>query len=119
MHFQWENLLDVEELGLLIEICTLDDVVQASYDMYDLYSGKKGEKGELTLRLDVTPFMDATYRMRYTFFNKNSFGEGRCVEALAGLCFTKEITNRGDKLTWHPKQWGYFHMPTPRVVEVK
>lgn len=116
IRFCWENLMDVENMGLLLEVCSLDDVAQASYTLYDVYSGNKGEKAEMTIQLDASCFMDSTYRMRYTFFQKNAFGEGRCIEALLGLCFTKETTNHGDTLIWHPKQWGYLQMPTPKVI---
>ena len=116
LHFHWKNLLDVKDMGLLIEVCSLDDVAQATYALYDMYSGEQGAEADLTLKLDTAGLMDATYRMRYTFFNKNDFGIGLCIDWVNGLCFTKETTNSGEHLVWQPKQWGYMQLPTPSIV---
>ena len=119
LHFCWNNLRDVVDLGLLIEVCSLDDVAQATYAMYDFYCGKKGEEAEMFIKLDTAAFMNATYKMRYTFFIKNDFGEGLPVDGINGLCFTKEITNKGHKLEWHAKQWGYLQMPAPELLLIQ
>ena len=119
LRFKWKNLLDVENLGLLIEVCSLDDVAQATYAAYDFYSGKQGDQAEMTLRLDSTGFMDASYRMRYTFFIRNEFGVGGTVDWINGLCFEKKVTNNGEKLEWVAKQWGYLQMPTPTIISVE
>ena len=116
LQFCWTNLLDVSNLGLLIEICSLDDVAQATYALYGFYSGKQAESAEITLKLDTTGLMDASYRMRYTFFEKNTFGVGLTADYIPGLCFTKETANQGDTLLWQPKQWGYIQMPSPSII---
>ena len=116
IRFRWRNLLDVENMGLLIEVCSLDDIAQATYDLYNLYSGKQGETAEITVRLNTRGLMDATYRMRYTFFVKNSFGVGLTIDWVDGLCFDKVTTNDGKRLNWQVKQWGYIRMPIPEVL---
>ncbi len=119
MRFVWNNLEDVRDAGVLIEVCSLDDVPQASYVIYDFYSGKKGDKAELLLQLDTKEFMDATYKMRYTFFEKNDFGVGISIDWIDGLCFTKKRENAGSELVWNVKQWGYLRMPSPKIVSIK
>ena len=119
LHFLWKNLADVENIGLLIEVCSLDDIAQATYALYDFYSGKQGEEAECVLELDSWLLAEAMYKMRYTFFVKNSFGVGTSIDWLNGLCFMKENTNNGEKLQWHTKQWGYIQMPTPNVRAIK
>ena len=106
----------MENMGLLIEVCSLDDIAQATYDLYNLYSGKQGETAEITVRLNTRGLMDATYRMRYTFFVKNSFGVGLTIDWVDGLCFDKVTTNDGKRLNWQVKQWGYIRMPIPEVL---
>ena len=118
LHFCWKNLQDVDDMGLLIEICSLDDVAQATYVLYDFYSGKQDEEAEMTVKLNTVGFMDATYRMRYTFFLKNDFGTGRPVDWVNGLCFTMETTHRNRELNWQVKQWGYLQMPAPEILSV-
>lgn len=119
LHFQWENLLDIENMGLLVEVCSLDDSAQASYVMYDFYSGKKGEQGDMTIQLDPTMLADATYRMRYTFFNKNDYGVGIMIGWVGnGLCYTKETANIGNGLLWHVKEWGHVQLPTPKILSL-
>ncbi len=116
IRFCWKNLEDVKNIGILIEICSMDDIAQATYVMYDLYSGIKGDEVELIVQLDATEFVEATYRMRYTFFNKNNYGTGSSIESVNGLCFTKVSNNDGNKLIWQPMHWGHIQMPTPKVL---
>ena len=118
IRFYWKNLCNVDEVGLLIEVCSLDDTAQASYVTYNICSGKQNDSVTLSLQLDTSQFMDSTYRMRYTFFNKNNFGVGACIDFVNGLCFTKVTTNLGDKLAWQTKQWGYLQMPSPQVISL-
>lgn len=118
LHFQWTNLSPVNNIGVLIEICSLDDVPQATFDIYEIYSGAEGEKGDVVIKLNIGSLMDGSYRMRYTFFEKVGLGTGSTIDYVPGLCFRKMTTNKGDRLNWITKQWGYIRMPKAEVISV-
>ena len=118
IRFFWNNICDVKDMGLLVEVCSLDDVAQASYELYDIYSGHQGECVEMTITLDVSAFAEETYRMRFTFFEKNEFGVGATVDWVSGLCFTKTTEKRSGALIWHAKVWGYLRMPSSKVDSI-
>ena len=115
----WENRRDVTDVGLRIEMWNTDDVPQATFILCDMYSGKEGEKAELTVKLDISLFMDATYRMMYTFFNKDEYGNGVDLDCVRGLCFEKTTVGMEKKWVWRPKVWGYLQMPEPTILELK
>lgn len=119
LHLRWINLFDVEEIGLRIEICTLDDIVIATYIMYDFYSGNRDDIVDLVLKLDVSGFMESTYRMKYTFFNKDVMGNNQDIDFVRGLCFEKSMMNAEIKMNWNVKNWGHIHLPNPQIVLLK
>ena len=114
LRLQWHNLQDIKNAGLRVELWTLDDTPQASYILYDLYSGKSGERAELTLELDLSPIAEAEYRMKYIFFQNDSFGNNSDIEMVRGLCLRKKNHQLKHELTWYPRRWGYVILPTPR-----
>lgn len=118
IHLNWVNLKDIENMGLRIEIWTLDDVTQASYVLYDFYSGKKDEYGDLVLELDISSFREASYKMVYCFFCKDKFGNDLDIDCAFGLCFEKTMLNTEHKILWKVKNWGHIQMPEPRVISL-
>ena len=119
LRLKWKNLLDVDHVGLRIEIWNLEDIPQATYILYDFYSGRKDQNAEVQIKLDFASFMDAEYQMIYTFFYKDEFGNNLDIECVHGIRFKKTTIDSEQKWIWNPKQWGYLQMPTPEVVELK
>lgn len=114
LHLQWENLRDLTNIGLRIEVWSMDDVTRCSYLLSDFYSGPKGKKEDITLELDTTGLVEECYRMLFTFFIKDSSGNSIEIDAVFGLCFEK-ITKKADKILWRPRNWGYIQMPEPKI----
>lgn len=119
LHLRWVNLFDVVDVCLRIEICSLEDAALGTYIIYDFYSGKQGDTADLILKLDISSFMDSVYRMKYTFFCKDSMGNNQDIEFVRGLCFKKTTINDKTKMNWNVKNWGYIRLPSPQVVSLK
>jgi len=115
LHLLWENLRQLKDVGLRIEIWSLDDVTRCSYLMPNIYSGDKGERKELTLKLDTAGLVDAEYRMLFTFFLMDDTGNSVEIDAVFGLCFEK-ATRSSNKILWRPRNWGYIQMPEPEIL---
>lgn len=119
LHLKWCNLFDVSNVGLRIEICSMENVGQAIYIMYDIYSGKKNEIADLELELDISYFVEATYRMKYTFFQKDYLGNNQDIDFVYGLCFEKNMSNAVEKMNWNTRNWGYIQLPEPKIKYLK
>lgn len=119
LRLEWENLVDVKNVGLRIEIWNLEDVTQASYMLYNFYTGKQGEVIDVCLELDISMFMDATYKMLYTFFEQDESGNSTEIDAVFGLCFEMNTKDNEQKIEWRTRNWGYLQMPTPVVKPLK
>lgn len=117
LHLIWNNLEDVQDVGLRIEIWTSDDVTRCSYLLPDFYSGKKGENAEVYLKLDTSGLVDASYKMLFTFFVMDSHGNSEEIDAAFGLCFDIVTTNSA-QIVWRPRNWGYIQMPLPQILEL-
>lgn len=117
MRLKWENLKQVLDVGLRIELWTLEKSPVATYVLYDFYSGEKGECQMLDIQLDISSLTESSYRMIYTFFNRSTGGANQDVEGVEGLCFDVENIASGKKLIWRPRAWGYIHMPTPVIIQ--
>ena len=111
----WENLRDVDRVCLRIEICSMEDVPLGTYVLSDFYSGKKNETAEAIVELDISSFMDARYRMKYTFFYKDENGNNVDIDFARGLYFDKTTEDAEVKIVWNIKNWGCFRLPTPHV----
>ncbi len=117
LHLKWRNLQDVADVGLRIEVWSLDDIAQCSYLLPSFYSGKKDEEAELTLKLDTTGLVDAQYRMLFTFYVTDPHGNSEEIDAVFGLCF-ETVTTNAEKIVWRPRNWGYIQMPLPEIVQL-
>ena len=118
LKLKWHNVKDVCNVGLRVEIWTLDDIAQASFIMYNVYSGNKGNKASITLELDISQLAEAEYRMKYIFFQNDDVGNNVDIEAVRGLCIDKKFvdTKQSNKLIWRPQNWGYLILPTPKYI---
>ena len=116
IRLKWENLQDVNNVGLRVELWNLEDVAQATYVLYDFYRGEKGQSAEVILELDASMVMDADYKTYFTFFNKSEQGSGIDVDCVPGLCFRKTTTTAAEKWVWRPKVWGYIQLPSPKII---
>lgn len=114
MKIRWINLQQVKDIGILVEVCTHDDVGQASFELDRVYSGEKDAEASIMIMMDLNLFQDASYMIRLTFFENNDQGAGTCVDSVTGICFEKKHTHCIGELMWVPRQWGYIKLPTPQ-----
>lgn len=117
LKLRWENLKDVEDVGVRIEIWSMDNIAISTYALYDFYRGFSGDTASIVVELDLSPLAEAEYQMIYTFFRRSESGENQDLDCVNGLCFEIENTTSGRKLVWRPKNWGYIHMPSPKIIQ--
>lgn len=114
----WKNLMKIDNLGLRIEIWTLDDHTQASFVIYDFYSGEINCCNDIILQLDISSLKEATYRMVYVFFIKDEYGNNIDLDIVFGLCFKKSMLDSKEKMIWKNKNWGYIELPKPKIIDI-
>ena len=119
LRMQWDNLADVNDICLRIEIVSMEGIALGTYTVYNFCSGHQGETVDVTFVLDITPFMDTSYKMRYTFFNKNSAGSNQDIGYAEGLCFEKNTDDAEVKQQWNVNNWGHIHMPDPQIISIQ
>lgn len=116
LRLKWINLKDLKNVGLRIEIWTMDDVTQASYMLYDFYSGKKGDEAEFVFRLDTSLLREASYEMIFSFFCKDDVGNSQNIDCVFGLFFEKVMLEEETKMVWDTRNWGHVQLPTPEII---
>lgn len=115
LRMKWKNLQDVEDLCVRVEVLSLDERPIGTYVAADIYSGPKDDIGCVTLLLDVSPFAEATYQTRYTFFYKSESGANVNVDLCRGLKFTKTTLDAKNHIVWDNVRWGSIRLPEPEV----
>lgn len=119
IRLKWRNLKNVSEVGLRIEVLSMDSVPQATYILNDFYKGAQGETCEVALELDASMIMDGEYKTIFTFFNKDAYGNGADLECRPGLFLRRSNTNADQKWVWQAKHWGYIQLPSPKILTMR
>ncbi len=117
MHMQWENLQDYNDLCLRIEIYTLDDALLASYPLYNIRSGRKGNQEDFYVQLDISNFVQGTYKMKFTFFFQDANETIHDTDRVIGLFFEK-LSGPNDP-EWDSSRWGYIKLSKAVIVSAK
>ena len=115
---RWENLYDIDNLGLRIEIWNDANVTQASYMLYDFYKGNKGDFCSIELQLDISALKEAAYKMVYVFFEKDEYGNSKDLDIVFGLRFEKTNVDNCNPMIWNLQRWGYIELPSPLVLNI-
>ena len=110
---RWEILHPVRSAGLRVELWTMDDIPQGTYIVEHFLSGEPGEVQEAQIDLDIDSIGPGVYRMVYSFYITDEWGENYNLENQHGLCFEKKAIAFDGK--WDPRNWGYFRLPGIRL----
>ena len=118
LRLKWENMQNIENLGLRVEVLDLADSPQATYVLFDFYSGNKDASCEAVIELDSSMFMEGDYKTTYTFFLRDEFGNNVNADCVPGLCFQKTVINTKNKLVWDSAHWGRIQLPSPHLIHL-
>lgn len=117
IRLKWENLEQIHNMGIRLEVWTVDNVAQATYIAYDFYSGGRGEVTTCLVDLDLHQLTPASYQFHFTMFYSNDLGQNQDIDCVPGLCFDIVEAENGDhtQLLWRPNNWGYVRLNPPLI----
>ena len=113
LRMHWRNIRDVENICLRIEVLSMEDIPIGAYMLYDFYSGRASQECTANIKLDISGFSDATYKMKYNFFYRDANGNNVNIDFARGLCFTKSMLYSPNPIVWDSRHWGHIHLPQP------
>ncbi len=113
LEFEWVNHEDIVDAGLRVEILSDDGTPIATSVNYDIYSGNKGNTVIADFTYDLSLFAPGSYHTRYTFFQKNMFGNGQDIDFGEGIDLI--IDDPDGKLKWRAGNWGHIILPTAKL----
>lgn len=115
----WQNLQRVDNLGLRMEVWSLEKEPIGTFVLYDFYSGDKDEINLMQASLDISSLTDNDYRFVFTFFNRDEYGNNVDLDCVESLYFEMKIKEEKRLLLWEPQYFGYICMPSPVVERIK
>lgn len=121
MHLRWEACRSVVDLGIRIEVLTLEDIPQATFVVQEICSCKEGEIFDLRLLLDLSNIAIGNYKTYYTVFEEDEMGHNQDIDWCPGMSFdiiAAESTQGIDNI-WRARSWGYIRLPEPAIVSLK
>ena len=105
----WMNRTAAESICLRLELWTLDDTPQASYVVRNLKMDPRQKEVVYDFRLDISEVVPGEYKMKYTLFYDDAYGNSGNADSVTGLHL--EIVRREtDSLRWDTSHWGYIHL---------
>jgi hypothetical protein len=118
MRLAWSNFEDLPKTSLRIEIYSSDDIAQGTFVLFDLYQGFEGEFAELEVEVPTDRLAPAAYYMKYTFFQRDEFGNNENMECRRGLAFEIVSNDTEEPLVWDTFNWGYVHLAGAKILSL-
>ena len=114
----WEIREEAPSVNLRLEVWTLDEVAGASYILYDLPSGPEAGGGTVTydVTLDLSEITPGDYKMKYTLFFRDAYGNTRNTDTVTGLCFEVKPADDDEPLIWDRQHWGSVRLKGAEAV---
>ena len=114
----WENRCRERSICLRIELWTLDDLPQGSYIIEDLPMGEQGEETAYELLLNTEEIVPGRYKIKYTLFFRDSYGNSVNADSVTGLYYEKQEDTQA-ALVWDPAHWGSIRLAGAQAKRIK
>lgn len=119
LEIEWINKEKIKNLCFRAQVLTLDGSGKASYVLDNFYSGSVGEHCTVDLELDISEFVEASYRFRFVFYDRDLADNIVMFDCVEGLCFEKIITNQVGASQWNTQNWGFFRKKDPALIKLE
>ena len=105
----FENRSAETKISLRVELWTLDDVAQASFVLPGLAMDPYEKEVVYDLTLDMHELIPSEYKMKYTLFFPDPFGQSLNADSVTGLYFRKESAET-EASHWDTAHWGHVRL---------
>ncbi len=113
----WQNNVNVENVGVRIEISRDSGTPIATTMLENVYSGKAGETASADIEVDIGGIVPGKYNALYVLYRKDSnFGNSIDLDFVDGLSF---IVDNDNDITWNYNSWGNVRLSPLNVTVVK
>ena len=105
----WTNRTAAESICLRLELWTLDDAPQASYVVRNLKMDPRQKEVIYDFRLDISEVVPGEYKMKYTLFYDDAYGNSSNADSVTGL-HLEIVRSQTNSLRWDTSHWGYIRL---------
>ena len=116
MDLTFQILCRTENICLRLEIASSDDVSVGTFFANDICSGEAGDRVSLSMELDISKMVPASYRIRFVFFERDEYGNNSLIDYADGMGFEIERLPDADNLIWDTINWGHIRLPDARIL---
>ena len=109
LELHWMNNCNGKTVNLRIEIWSFDDAPICTFVINDLLCNPLGDVSRYRILVPLTDFTEGRYRMKYSLFYADPFGNKKNTDSVEGLRFS--IQKKPNDLEWDTAHWGYLNMP--------
>lgn len=110
IYLKWVANVDVEHVGIRVEILDNEEHPFATAVFYDCFSGEQKEIGEKQFSIDVSSVMNGKYKTIYTVFCVNHYQESIDLDCVKGLDFEIKRQIEDDDMKWKNAAWGNIQL---------
>lgn len=109
LRLSWKNNCSARKICLRLEIWTLDDMPQASFIVQNLGMEPWQKEVVYDLLVDLSEVVPGEYKMKYTLYFDDAFGNSSNADSVTGLHF-EIVRTQSDSLHWDKSHWGCIHL---------
>ena len=118
LRLAWKNNCSAEAICLRLEIWTLDDMPQASFTIRNLKMGAWQKEVVYDLSIDLSEVVPGEYKMKYTLYFDDPFGNSSNADSVTGLHF-EIVRSKPDSLHWDTAHWGSIHLRGVKAERIR
>ena len=109
LRLSWRNINAADSICLRLELWTLDDSPQASYILRNLRMESHQQEVIYELTLDLSEVVSGEYKMKYTLFYDDEYGNTSNADSVTGL-HLEIVKSEAGSLHWDTAHWGYIRL---------
>lgn len=118
LRLTWTSRHSAAAICVRLELWTLDDTPQASYIIRNLSMDPVQKEVIYDFLLDLSEVVPGEYKMKYTLFYDDEYGNSSNADSVTGL-HLEIMKTESNSLHWDPSHWGYVHLKGIEAERIK
>lgn len=111
--YKWKNYKDINDIGIRLEIRSMDETPIGTTFNYKLCDGKAKEYTEKIVKYSFNVLAAGRYKTVITVFQSDTYGNNIDLDCVSGPDLI--VDDRNNKIRWRERAWGHINFGVGQV----